>query len=222
MDDTAQPKICAAAKPKRWYELGTIRPWHKARDKSTPQTDGYSPSPVTLSSTKLTTVSTHDSSLMPIDKGCRKGELSLSSNNGAVKLDLWGRAYDELSKDKDNKIWIERYENIVKSIAKDEDTPTDSTVKEQMAAVVRTRMKIMTNRQWVLQWGSKSFNLRQQVDSIVKVIQKASGIGSKIASLDPGYTGIAWTGICIILPVRYLLCSFSLIFVAYPQRLGIE
>jgi hypothetical protein len=202
MDDTAHPKSRAVAKPKRWYELGTSRPWRKARPKSTPQTAGDSPSPVTLSGTNLATVSTHDSSLTPIDKGSRKGEPSSSSNGRAVNLDLWERAYDELGADTDNKIWIERYENIVKSIAKDEDIPKHSSVKEQMAAVVRTRMKIMTNRQWVLQWGSKSFNLRQQVDSIVNVIQKVSGIGSKIASLDPCYASIAWTGICIVLPVR--------------------
>jgi hypothetical protein len=198
MDDTAHPKSRAVAKPKRWYELG---PWRKARPKSTSQTDGDSPS-VTLSSTNLATVSTHDSSLTPIDKGSRKGELSSPSNDDAVKLDLWERAYDELGADKDNKIWIERYENIVKSIAKDEDIPKHSTVKEQMAAVVRTRMKIMTNRQWVLQWGPKSFNLRQQVDSIVNVIQKVSSIGSQIAILDPSHAGIAWAGICIVLPVR--------------------
>jgi hypothetical protein len=169
------------------------------------------PSQATLSSTTLTT----------IDKGSRERKLTSSSNDDrGVRVDLWKRAYEELGVDKDSKIWIERYENIVNNLAKDENIPKDSSVEEQMAAVVRTRMKIMTNRQWALQWGSKSLNLRQQVESIVKVVQKASGIGSAIASLDPTHAGIAWTGVCVILPVRSP--PFHSFMLAYPQRLRAE
>lgn len=147
---------------------------------------------------------TPDSSPVPISKSSDEMKPSSSENNGpTVKKDLWQRAYDELAADKDNKIWIERYESLVKSIMKDdENQPNDSGVEQQMAAFVRTRMEVMTNKQWMLQWGSRSFNIRQQVDRIVKVIQSVSSIGSAAASLDPLHAGIAWAGICVVLPVN--------------------
>jgi hypothetical protein len=202
MDDTPQPGSRVVAKPRRWYKLRFNKAGREESVNSSPQqTDRDKPT-----------------SLARIDKGSREEKPPSTSNN------LWKRTYDELGADKDNRIWIERYENIVKSIANDdENIPKDSTVKEKMEAVVRTRMKIMTNRQWVLQWGSKSINLRQQVDNIVKVIQRGSSIGSQIASLDPTYGSIAWTGICIVLPVRNpRFRSFRLICLANPQRLRAE
>jgi hypothetical protein len=150
-------------------------------------------------------VPTPDSSPVLISKSSHEMNPSSSGNNGPpVKKDLWQRAYDELGADKDNKIWIERYESLVKSIAKDEENmPNDSGVEQQIAAFVRTRMKVMTNKQWMLQWGSRSFSIRQQVDRIVKVIQSVSSIASAAASLDPLHAGIAWAGICVVLPVNF-------------------
>jgi hypothetical protein len=131
---------------------------------------------------------------------------SAASTAPVVNPDLWKRAYEELGTDKENKSWIERYERIVNSIAEnDESKAKGLSLQEQMASIVEGRMKIMTNRQWVLQWGSRSFKIREQVEKIVKVVQKVSGIGSSIASLDPTHAGIAWVGICVILPVSNTL-----------------
>jgi hypothetical protein len=173
MDDTPQPGSRVVAKFKSWFKS-----WFKLRIKRAGRRESVNSSP------QLT------------DKRFPEKKPSSTPKN------LWNQAYDELDADEEHTKWIKGYEDIVKKIAKDENIPEYSTVKDQMEAVARTRMKFMTSRQWVLQWGSKSINLRRLVDKIVQVIQKGSSIGSQIASLDPTYGSIAWTGICIVLPVR--------------------
>lgn len=93
-------------------------------------------------------------------------------------------------------------------------TEKTSTVQKQMEDVVRKKMEVMTNKQWVLQWGPISVNVRKQVERIVKVVQIFADLASRAASLDPLHAGLAWAGICVILPVsdpgqsllRILIC----------------
>jgi hypothetical protein len=112
--------------------------------------------------------------------------------------DLWKRAYDQLSSDKGNKDWNRLIEaSILKSEC------TKKAFGLRVAEGVREKMKIMTNKQWVIKWFStgKSIKIRDQVERIVQVVQALSSFISAAASQDPTHAGLAWAGVCVVLPV---------------------
>jgi hypothetical protein len=122
---------------------------------------------------------------------------------GALQRDLWRNAYEKLSSDKEKKDWKKNYQYIEDSIIKGPDEKnTEGSLGMQVDNTVRQTMKTMTNKQWVLHWGSNDIKIRNQVERIVKVIQTVSGLASAAASLDPLHAGLAWAGICVVLPVR--------------------
>jgi hypothetical protein len=143
-----------------------------------------------------------DSSLAPDNMPSRNTEPAPSTNiRGGLQRDLWWDAYEKLGSDEDKKNWKRNYRFIETHLMKELDDNIENSLGMQVDDVVRQRMKTMTNKHWVLHWGSANITIRDQVERIVKVIQAVSGLGSAAASLDPLHAGLAWAGICVLLPV---------------------
>jgi hypothetical protein len=161
-------------------------------------------------------------------QGNSKKPGSPTSGGGSTpppKRDLWKQAYDQIGSDKDTASLMQEYERIVArtSTTKKKNTPSKVVgVQEQMAVVVEERMQVMTNKQWILQWGQKSIKVRDQVERIIKVIQALSGLGSAAASLDPTHAGLVWAGVCVVLPVskHELTQNSHLVCLSYTDRFG--
>lgn len=66
------------------------------------------------------------------------------------------------------------------------------------------RLKEMQDKEWKIKWrGKKVFNVREQVTRIVKIVEDFSGLIGSAAALDASHhAGLAWAGVCVLLPVR--------------------
>lgn len=115
---------------------------------------------------------------------------------------LWVQAYNALEADKKSATLMEGYKALLNGNLKQEDKNyRDPAKQDLMAGLVEEKLKVMAQKQWTLPWGKTSFVVREQAEKIVKVVQKFSGIGTVAASLDPAHAGIAWAGVCVLLPV---------------------
>jgi hypothetical protein len=110
---------------------------------------------------------------------------------------LWEKAYSQLSENEKYKDLFIKYEVII-----EEATPNkawDASFPKKMEASVEGQIKVMKQKQWVLQWDKKEIVIRDQAQRIVKFVQTFSDLGSAIAAIDPIHVGIPWAGVCTIL-----------------------
>ncbi len=112
--------------------------------------------------------------------------------------DLWGLAYQQLSKEKES--LVTAYSHIL-SDATISDT---NDVQEQVQAILALKREQILEKQWKLQWGNKPIHVRTQIDRIFKLIGVFKDLGTSIAGLDPVHAGLPWAGICFLISVSLL------------------
>lgn len=114
------------------------------------------------------------------------------------KDDLWGLAYKQLLAE--NEPLVRHYEEVLKAAAiNSEDSSTD--IQEQVQSVLVLKRTQILQKQWRLQWGTKSIKVRSQIDRIVKIIGTFKEACSVAANVDPLHAGLPWAGICFLLAV---------------------
>lgn len=74
--------------------------------------------------------------------------------------------------------------------------------EKQMSALVTKKLETMKQKQWKLQMGEKTIEVRNQVDRIIKVVEFGKVLITSVASMDPVHAGLPWAGVCMLLPVR--------------------
>jgi hypothetical protein len=72
-----------------------------------------------------------------------------------------------------------------------------------MKHVITEKLKTMKEKQWKIKWGDRAIVISDQLNSILKAINKFQAIGSTLTSLDPTHAGIAWAEIFALLPVTF-------------------
>ena len=129
---------------------------------------------------------------------------------------LWVRAYTNLANDKKSKHLVDSYKVLLNGDTKQGDEGYKDPAQEGvMRALVEEKLQIMTKKQWTLRWGKTSLVVREKAEKILNIVQQFSGIGTAVANLDPTHAaGIAWAGVCVLLPVSYtiLLVLFIYLF----------
>jgi hypothetical protein len=126
---------------------------------------------------------------------------------------LWTQAYLKWASDKKSKSLAAGYEILLNGdLRKGDKGYKDPGQYELMTSLVKEKLRVMTRKQWTLPWGKTSFVVREQAEKIIKIVQQFSGIGTAVAGLDPTHAGVAWAGVCVLLPVRIL---FSLHFPSF-------
>ncbi len=113
--------------------------------------------------------------------------------------DLWGLAYQQISKEKTS--LVTAYSHILSDATGISDT---KDVQEQIQAILALKREQILQKQWKLQWGNKSIRVRTQIDRIVKLVGVFKDLGSSIAGLDPVHAGLPWAGICFLISVSLL------------------
>jgi hypothetical protein len=131
--------------------------------------------------------------------------LLLNTDASLQNAGLWEKAYTQLSDDEKNADLFNKYETILEDSSLG--TPKGTTFPKQMAAFVRSRIEIMEQKQWMLQWDQKSIVVRDQAERIVKFVQTFQNLGTAIAQIDPIHVGIPWAGVCAVLNVSTCLVS---------------
>jgi NWD NACHT NTPase-like protein len=82
-------------------------------------------------------------------------------------------------------------------------------VEQEMKSIATANLEKMRQKEWIVKWGGKElFKVRDQVTKIVNIVEKFSGLVSKAAALDPMHAGLAWAGICVVLPVNLKNLNF--------------
>jgi hypothetical protein len=122
-------------------------------------------------------------------------------------LDLWKKAYHQLSRDEKTKALVEKYEVVLEDSHLDNEA--GETFEKQMVKVLEQKIAIMKKKQWIIQWDQKSIVVREQAERIVKFIQVFSGIGDAIAQIDPIHVGIPWAGVSAVLTVSTDIAPFQ-------------
>ena len=112
--------------------------------------------------------------------------------------DLWDLAYKQLLAE--NEPLVRAYERVLETAAiGSDDSPAD--IQEQIQAVLVLKRTQVLQKQWRLQWGTKSIKVRSQIDRIVKIIGTFKEACSVAANVDPLHAGFPWAGICFLLAV---------------------
>ena len=112
--------------------------------------------------------------------------------------DLWGLAYKQLLAE--NGPLVRHYEEVLKAAAINSDDSA-ADIPQQIQAVLVVKRNQVLQKQWRLQWGSKSIKVRTQIDRIVKIISTFKDAGSVVVNVDPLHAGLPWAGICFLLAV---------------------
>lgn len=74
--------------------------------------------------------------------------------------------------------------------------------EQEMRNIAAAKLREMQQKEWKLKWkGREIFNVREQVTRIVKLVDDVSGLVSNAAALDPLHAGMAWAGVCVLLPL---------------------
>ncbi|KAJ6036252.1 ankyrin repeat-containing protein [Penicillium herquei] len=91
------------------------------------------------------------------------------------------------------------------SIKLDEDIMAKHHVGDEahMRKFATVRLEEMQSKEWKVNWkGKEIFNVRNQVSTIVQIVQKFSGFLGSVAALDTSqHAGLAWAGVCVLLPL---------------------
>jgi hypothetical protein len=121
--------------------------------------------------------------------------------------DLWDRAYKALRNDKDGAKLVKYYEDILSAHLGESTTVAFASVgsserQKQMLMLVQKKLKEMDAAQWKFNIGDNEVVVREQVNRIIKGVLFAKDFVSQAVSLsaDP-HAGLAWAGVCMVLPV---------------------
>lgn len=75
--------------------------------------------------------------------------------------------------------------------------------EEEMKKLAQEKLEQMQRGEWIVQWKGKDvFNVRKRATELIKAVQTFSGLIGAAARLDPLHAGLAWAGVCVVLPVR--------------------
>ena len=69
---------------------------------------------------------------------------------------------------------------------------------QEFTMVNQERSRLLS-RQWKIIVRGKTVNVRDQLDSILKILQAFKGIGSAAADLEPVLAGLPWAGVFLIM-----------------------
>ena len=123
--------------------------------------------------------------------------------------DLWDRAYKLLRDDRSTRGLLESYEKILLSEIKDgiasQTLPASFESfdrQPQLAALVSKKLQAVDNARWRFHIRDETIEVKAQVDRLVKAVLFAKDFVSSAVSSEP-HAALAWTGVCVLLPVRF-------------------
>lgn len=109
---------------------------------------------------------------------------------------LWKKAYDQLQKDEDK--LMAAYEKLIADQNNLGDQPL--LTPSNVSAVVKNQKEKMESRQWTYPWFGRTKQVRDTVDSILKVVQQSAGLISAGMTMAPVYVSLPWSFVAILIP----------------------
>lgn len=127
--------------------------------------------------------------------------ISASSPGFQLHTELWKAAYERLDED-----LRRRYEVLLKA---ELNADMDSNLDDQAVLLLERRKQRVENRQWTYRWRGRPRKVRDQVDTILDVVQKGSSIISVGMNFAPIFVSMPWTAITTLLPVSLSFATLT-------------
>jgi hypothetical protein len=80
-------------------------------------------------------------------------------------------------------------------------TGANLPLNDNIRVIVNTKLGVMTDKQWRWRWGTRNIRIRSVLEKVAESISAFKDIISPIAQMDPSHAGIAWAGVCVLMPV---------------------
>jgi hypothetical protein len=116
--------------------------------------------------------------------------------------ELWNLAYEKL-REEDAEL-VQRYETELNVAGGRAALETKDSRREQMDAVLRGKVDEVTRDAWKLKFGSSEVPIRDLAGPVLSVLDSANDYITGAVNGNP-YASIAWSGVSLLLPVRYSL-----------------
>jgi hypothetical protein len=143
----------------------------------------------------------------------------LDDNTGPVtdaakKGGPWDEAYKSLTKDFPR--LVEHYEAILAKEEEDEGGESEkrsaigiSHSESRLASLASKKLEAIDESRLRIRLGSKTIVVNDGVDQVLKVVIAAKEFVSGVVASEP-HAALAWTGVCLVLPVSSSICIFKL------------
>ena len=73
--------------------------------------------------------------------------------------------------------------------------------EKEMREIAVGKLTLMQRKEWIITWKGHVFKVRDQVTRIVRIVQSVSGLVTQGAAAAAMPAGLAWAGVCVLLPV---------------------
>lgn len=128
-----------------------------------------------------------------------------SPNRNVGTGDLWDRAYTELRKSHSE--LVDQFEKTLLSEGLGDLEATSR--EEQLSKIIDTKLALMNQNEWVINFAGKSVEVRKQVERLVKVVGITKDSLNVVANIDPIHIGLPVAAICLLMPVSPRSLTFS-------------
>lgn len=116
--------------------------------------------------------------------------------------ELWNEAWDELRK---NTALFEDYEKRLTASSSSVGLPSFEKCEraQMMKVLLEKKIDELESGQWKIRFQNNQFAVKDLIEPVVGVIDWAKEYIGKAAQASP-YSSVAWAGVCLLLPVRFL------------------
>lgn len=118
--------------------------------------------------------------------------------------ELWDAAYETL-REEDGKLVRQYEEDLLSgSVAAALGSTLEAKVsrREQMDAILKCKMDEVNRDTWKLKFGDSEVPVRDVAEPVLGVVSWANDYIANAISANP-YASIAWSGVSLLLPVRF-------------------
>lgn len=115
---------------------------------------------------------------------------------------LWDQAYDELFKSPEATDEMKKYGSIL-----DSTLANQGARQEQMENFVKERTDQIASDEWKVGFKGHEFAVKDFVQPVVSIVGWAKEFVTQAVQVSP-QASIAWTGVCLLLPVSVLVELF--------------
>ena len=125
-------------------------------------------------------------------------------------MNLWAEAYRTLPK-KHSEL-VQRYEAKLHPNADGHPLLVGHSINpfNEMSTILETEIAKIEDKKWRLKFGSKSVEVRTQIERIIQFVFAAKDFVGSAEGMDQVLYGLPWAGTCLLLRVSLLAYSDTL------------
>ncbi|KAL1591698.1 hypothetical protein SLS60_011697 [Paraconiothyrium brasiliense] len=140
-----------------------------------------------------------NASTTPLANNAKAPPTHVSKINSPADGDLWEQAYEIVTQQEPDLM-----EAFTQHVTSAEGTSASPLTPQSITLIVERLTLEREGKQWRLALFEKDIRVRNQVEKLAKFVLWSDGIIKQALSAQP-YAALAWSGVSILLPVRFEL-----------------